>query len=227
MDAVPSSWQDSLSLGLTYSIAQMSSYLPKFFAALIVLIVGILLAKLIRKIVAKSLSAIRFSKMLDKTPIELFLKNDELGKKLEEGVASVVYWLLLFVVLHTTVSVLGLTPLSDVLDRVLLYIPHIFSAAFIFILGVLLAGVAETVIKGSLRGFDLQSARLFSKIASYMVVTIATLAAVAELGIASQFILILFIGVVFAASLGAGLALGLGGRETVEKMLNNWQKKAE
>jgi hypothetical protein len=39
--------------------------------------------------------------------------------------------------------------------------------------------------------------------------------------------LILFVGVVFAVSLGAGLALGLGGRNTVEKMLNNWQKQVE
>lgn len=227
MDAVPSSWQDSVSLGLTYSVAQISSYLPKILAALLVLIIGIILAKLVRNVVAKTLSALRLSKMLDKTPVELFLKNEEIGSRLEDGVAGIVYWLLLFLVLHTTVSVLGLTPLSAVLDRVLFYLPHIFAAVCIFIFGVLLAGAAETFVKGSLRGLDVQSSRLFAKIASYLVVTIGGLAAVAELGIASQFILILFIGVVAAFSLGAGLALGLGGKTTVEKMLNNWQNKVE
>lgn len=227
MDAVPSSWQDSISLGLTYTVAQISSYLPKILAALIILIVGILLAKLMRKLVVRTLSAMRLSKLLDKTPVELFLKNEEIGERLEDGVAGVVYWLLLFLVLHTTVSVLGLTPLSEVLDRVLFYLPHVFSAICIFIFGVLLAGAAETFVKGSLRGLDVQSARLFAKIASYLVVTIGGLAAVAELGIASQFILILFIGVVAAFSLGSGLALGLGGKTTVEKMLNNWQKTGE
>jgi hypothetical protein len=227
MDVVPSSWQDSLSLGLTYSVAQISSYLPKILAALLVLIVGIIFAKIVRNVVARALGALRLSKVLEKTPVELFLKNDEIGNRLEDGVAGVVYWLLLFLVFHTTVSVLGLTPLSDLLDRVLLYIPHIFSALFIFILGVILAGVAETFVKGTLRSLDPHSARLFAKIASYLVVTVGGLAAVAELGIASQFILILFVGVVFAVSLGAGLALGLGGRNTVEKMLNNWQKQVE
>lgn len=227
MDAVPSSWQDSLSLGLTYTVAQISSYLPKVLAALLVLIIGLILAKLIRSVVARTLSALRLSKMLDKTPVELFLKNDELGQRLEEGIASVVYWLLLFLVLHTTVSVLGLTPLSDVLDRILLYIPHVFSALCIFIFGVLLAGVAETFVKGSLRSLDIHTARLFAKVASYLVVTIGSLAAIAELGIASQFILILFVGVVFAFSLGAGLAIGLGGKSTVEKILNTWQSKVE
>jgi len=208
-------------------VAQVSSYLPKILAALIILIVGIVLARVVRKLVAKTLGAMRLSKILDKTPVELFLKNEEIGERLEDGIAGIVYWLLLFLVLHTTVSVLGLTPLSSVLDRVLFYLPHVFSALCIFIFGVLLAGAAETFVKGSLRGLDVHTARLFAKITSYMVVIVGSLAAVAELGIASQFILILFIGVVGACSIGGGLAIGLGGKTTVEKILNNWQKTVE
>lgn len=226
MEPSITSWQDSLGLGLTYTVAQISAYLPKILAAALVLIFGLLISRAMRKLVVKTLEAIRVSKLVDKTPLELFLKNAELGHKLEEGIAGVLYWLLLFLTLHTAVSVLGLTPVANILQDILGYIPHIFSAVFIFILGVLLAGVAETVVKGALRTTDGHSARLFSKIASYLVVTIAGLAAIAELGIASQFITILFVGVVFMISLGGGLALGLGGRETVEKMLNNWSKRS-
>lgn len=227
MDAIPTSWQDSLTLGLTYTVAQISSFLPNLLAALIVFIIGLLLARVARSLVLRTLGAIRFSKILEKTPAEQFLKNDEIGQKLEAGVAGIVYWLLLFLVLHTTVSMLGLVTLSDVFNRVLLYIPHVFVAVFIFILGVLLAGVAETAVKGSLRTFDVHSARLFSKVVSYMIVTFATLAAVAELGIASQFIYMLFQGIVYAAALAVGLAFGLGGKNTVEHMLERWQKKNE
>ena len=227
MDAVPSSWQDSLSLGLTYTVAQISSYLPTLLAAVVVLVVGLILARLVRSIVLRGLGALRVSKILDKTPIELFLKNDELGVKLEEGIANIIYWLLLFLVLHTTVSVLGLVQLSEVLNLILYYLPHVFSALVILLFSVLLAGVAETFVKSSLRRLDIQSARLFAKVASYMVVTVGSLAAIAELGIASQFIFILFQGVVAAFALGTGLAVGLGGKSTVEKMLNNWQKQDE
>lgn len=226
MEPVPS-WQESLSLGATYSVAQISAYFPKVVAAIFIFIVGLLISRAIRKIVVKTLEAIRVSKAIEKTPLELFLKNAELGQKLEEGIAGVLYWLLLFLTLHTSVSVLGLTPLSNVFQQILSYIPHVFSAIFIFFLGVLLAGVVETLVKGAMRGLDVHSSRLFAKVASYLVVTIASLAAVAELGIASQFITILFVGVVFTLSLGGGLALGLGGRETVEKMLQNWQKRSE
>lgn len=225
MEPTVTSWQDSLGLGMTYTVAQISAYLPKILAAVLVLIFGLLISRAMRKLIMKTLEAIRVSKLVDKTPLELFLKNAELGSKLEEGIAGVLYWLFLFLTIHTAVTVLGLTPVANIFQEILGYIPHVFSALFIFILGVLLAGVAETVVKGALRATDGHSARLFAKVASYLVVTIAGLAAIAELGIASQFITILFVGVVFMVSLGGGLALGLGGRETVEKMLSNWSKR--
>lgn len=220
-----SSWQESLNLGTTYAVAQISAYLPRILAALCVLFLGLILSKVVRKIVRGALETVRLSKAIEKTPLELFLKNAELGHKLEDAIAGVVYWLCLFLTLYTAVSVLGLTPLTNLFERVLEYIPHVFSAIFIFILGVVLAGVVETVIKGAMHGIDMQSTRVLAKVASYVVVTIGSLAAIAELGIASQFILILFIGVVFTISLGGGLAIGLGAKQTVEQMLQNWQKQ--
>jgi hypothetical protein len=225
MASIPQAWQDSLGLGMTYTVAQFSVYLPKIVGALIVLVVGIILARIIKKVVVKSLEAIRVSKAVEKTPLELFLKNAELGQKVEEVIGSIFYWLFLLVIIHTSVSLLGLSPLSTFFDKILDYIPHIFTAFLIFIFGVVLAGMVESVIKGTLRSFDAHSARLFAKVASYVVVAITTLAAIAELGIAKEFILILFIGVVSSLALGVGLALGLGGKDTVSKILDSWYKR--
>lgn len=227
MQPLPVSWQESLNLGATYAVAQISAYLPRILAAVCVLFLGLILSKIVRKIVSKALSTIRVSSVIEKTPLELFLKNAELGHKLEDVVAGVVYWLSIFLTLYTAVSVLGLTPLTDIFQKIIEYIPHVFSALFIFILGVILAGVVETVIKGAMQGVDIHSTRLFAKVASYLVVTIGSLAAIAELGIASQFILILFVGVVFAFSLAGGLAIGLGSKQTVEKMLESWHKDSK
>jgi hypothetical protein len=225
MEAFPQVWQDSLGLGLNYTIAQFSAQLPRIVGALIVFVVGLILARIIKKIVVRSLEAIRVSKAVEKTPLELFLKNAELGQKVEEVIGSIFYWLFLLVIVHTSVSLLGLSPLSNFFDKILDYIPHIFTAFLIFVFGVVLAGLVEGVVKGTLRSFDAHISRLFGKVASYVVVAITTLAAIAELGIAKEFILILFIGVVSSLALGTGLALGLGGKETVSRILDNWYKR--
>ena len=222
MDNIPQSWQSSFQLGWTYTIAQFSTALPRIVGAFAVFVIGLLIARVLRNIVIRTLEAIRVSNMVEKTPLEHFLKNSEAGQKLEEIIGSIVYWLFLFVVLHTSVALLGLTPLSDFMNRILGYIPHIFSALLIFVFGVLFAGVAEGVVKGGLRSIDIHSARLLAKVASYTVMSIAVLAAIAELGIASEFIIIFFFGVVSAFALGAGLAIGLGGQHLVRRIMDEW-----
>jgi hypothetical protein len=225
MNNTPQDWQTSLSLGTTYTVAQFSTFLPRIVGALLVFFIGLLIARFVKHLIIKALEGMRISKMVEKTPLELFLANAEFGQRIEGIIGSIFYWLFLFVILHTSISILGLTPLSDVMNQILNYIPHVFSALLIFVFGVLIAGLVESVVKGSMRSIDLKSGRLFAKVASYIVVVVASLAAISELGIASDFIRILFFGVVFSFSLGAGLALGLGGQDLIRKILDQWYKR--
>ncbi len=154
--------------------------------------------------------------------VEHFLRNADMSHKLEDLIGALLYWLIMLVVVQTSVAVLGLSSLSDILERILGYIPHVISAILVLFFGVLLAGLVESLVKGSIKSIDGRSARLLGKVSSYLVVTIAIMAAVSELGIASEFIMILFIGFIATVSLGAGLALGLGGKDVVAKMLGKW-----
>jgi Na+/phosphate symporter len=147
--------------------------------------------------------------------------------KLEVVIGGLVYWLVMLIVLHTTVSILGLEPLSQVLNTLLSYIPNVVSAILVLFFGVLLAGLVESLVKGAIRSIDGKAARLFGKITSYLVMSIAVLAAVSELGIARDFITILFVGFVATISVGLGLALGLGGQHVVRAMLDDWYQRVK
>lgn len=227
MNNVPQTWQQSFQLGLVSAVAQFSTFLPKFLGAMVVLFVGVLIAKILKKIVFKTLEAFRVSKIVEKTPLELFFSGANLGPKLEEILSGLVYWAVVFLVIYTSVSILGLTPLTVVMDKIFAYIPHILSAFLIFFFGVLLAGIVESMVKGSLRNFDVATVRLMAKLASYLVVTVASLAAVAELGIASEFLTILFGGVVFSVALGMALAIGLGGQDTMRLIFADWYQRTK
>jgi hypothetical protein len=226
MNNIPQNWQESFQLGLSYAVAQFTTFLPRILGAFLVFVVGLIVARIVRRLVVKALETFRVSKIVEKTPVELFLRNTETSNKIEELIGGIFYWLFLFLVIYTSVSLLGLEGLTAVFNKVLGYIPHIFSAIVIFVLGVLLAGIVESVVKGMLKSIGGQGARLFAKIASYLVVTVAILAAIAELGIASEFIRIMFFGAVFCFSLGFGLAIGLGGQDVVRKILNSWYERS-
>lgn len=222
---MPNEWYDPLSLFTAQTVTEISSYLPRLFAALLILVIGAAVAKALKKLMVKGLEVLMVSKAVKNTPVEHFLQNAEVGTKLEEVLGSVFYWLLMLVVIHTTVAVLGLASLSGVLERVLTYIPNILSAVLVLFFGVLIAGVVESLIKGSIKSIDGKSSRLLGKVASYLVMTISVMAAITELGIAKEFIMILFVGFVTMLSLGTGLALGLGGQDVVRRMLNGWYER--
>jgi hypothetical protein len=224
---VPSlnAFQQSLTITTTNLLTSMLSFFPRILAALLIFIFGIALARWVKRIVTRSLETVRLSQGLEKTPIQAFLKNAEVTTKIEVILANIVYWLLLLVVLHTSVSILGLTAVSAILNRILFYIPNIFSAVLVLFFGTLLAGLAETVVKGAIKSVDARSSRLLGTVASYLIMVIAVLAAVNELGIAQQFITTLFTGFVASITIAVGLAFGLGSKDTVAKAMDEWYKE--
>jgi hypothetical protein len=218
-------WYDPVLLITTQSLSSMAVYLPRVVAALLILIIGAALARLVKRLLVKLLDTVRVSKAFTDTPIELFLKNAEMTNRIEDIIGSIAYWLLMLVVIHTTVSVLGLTSLTLLLSKVLGYLPSVISAVLILVIGLLLAGLVESLVKGSIKTIDGKSARLVGKLASYLVVILAAMIAISELGIAQEFILVLFIGFVSFLVLGLGLSFGLGGQHVVKLMLDEWYKK--
>jgi len=214
--------QNSFNYVLGQTVNEMVIYVPKILGALVVFLVGLAIAKMLKRVVVKLLEALRITNLVQNTPVEHFLKNADATHKIEEIIGGTFYWIVMLIVLHTTVAVLGLNTVSFVLDKLLSYLPHVFSAVIVLVFGVLLAGLVEGVVKGSIRSIDGKASRLLGKLSSYLVVTLAILASVSELGIASDFIMVLFIGFIAMISLGFGLAIGLGGQEVIKKILDNW-----
>jgi hypothetical protein len=80
----------------------------------------------------------------------------------------------------------------------------------------------ESVVKGSLGAVDLKTSRLLGKTSSYIVLIFTILASLSQLHIASEFVQTLFMGIVATISIGLGLSLGLGSKDLVAKILNEW-----
>jgi small-conductance mechanosensitive channel len=215
----------SLSVLATETLTGISVFLPRLAAAILILIIGAGVAKGLKKLVVKLLETLKVSSWVKNTPVEHFFKNAEFGEKIEGVLGSIVYWILMLVVIHSTVSVLGLSSLTHVLDRVLTYVPRIISSILVLFFGLLIAGVVDSLVKGSIMSVDGKSARLLGKVSSYLVLIIVVLAAINELGIASEFIMVMFVGFIVMLSLGLGLAIGLGGQHLVKDIFSKWYKQ--
>lgn len=206
----------------TQFLLGLGLFLPKLIGALLVFFGGLLLAKLVKTALHKVLRALNLSRLVGQTPLQLALENPELSHRFETGLVTLVYWLLLILVAHTTAAVLGLTSVTLLLEKLLNYLPQVLSAILVLGFGVVLAGAVETMVKGAVRGLGMKQALWLGKISSYLVISVAIMSSLSELGIARDFITILFVGFIGSLSLATGLALGLGAKDTIKTAFAKW-----
>ncbi len=218
-------WQTAFSEATLTVLQTIFTFLPTFFASVLIFIIGLFLARFLKKLTVRFLTSLKLTRLFQMTGLEKFLTKAEIKIKIEEILGNLVKWLIIFVFFITAVNILGLQSVSVVLNSILGAVPRILSAAFILTAGVLLAGLIESLVKGSVAQLDLKLGRVAGKFASYLVVIFAILAAINELGIAQSLINTLFIGVVAMLALGFGLAIGLGAKDLVAKILNEWYEK--
>jgi len=219
------SWQQALTSIAGGALAQVAAFIPNLLGSVLVFLLGLLLGNWTKQAVVKSLRFLQLEKILHDTKLQSFLKKAEITQKLEEILGNLVKWSIVLIFSIAAINILGLTTVSSLLAGVLHYVPHILSAVIVLAIGVLLAGLVERLVKGGLSAVDLETSRLMGKISSYAVVTIAALAALSELKIAQEFIQILFIGFVSMLALGFGLAIGLGAKDLIAKLLSDWHKQ--
>ncbi len=216
--------QNSLS-GAAYSIlVSILSFIPTLLAAVVVFVVGLVLANWLKAIVIKLLNLLKLSEVLSKGGLKHFLDNAEITQKVEMVIGELVRYLTILIFFVASINLLGLNTVTQVLNGLLAYLPNIFAAVLIFGAGVVLAGFLEKLVKGSLGGIDIKLSRLMAKFTSYLVVVFTVLASISQLGIAKNLIDTVFVGFVGMLALALGLSLGLGSKDLVKAILEDWYK---
>lgn len=217
-----SNWQDAIVVAGSSVLSRLAIFIPNLLGAILILIIGWLAGSWLKILVSKILGAVKLNALITGTAIDSFLKKAEIRGKIEDILGSTVRWLTIFIFFIAAINILGLSTVSQVLNNILGYIPKVFSAAIVLLAGVLLAGLVESLVKGAVGSVAVSVSRFLGKLASWIVMIFATLAAISELGIAANFINTLITGTIAMLSLGLGLALGLGSKDLVKEILTEW-----
>lgn len=202
-----------------------SGFFPNLLGAFILVLVGIILSKWLKSAVIKLAIATKISSLSKNPAIQDFLDNAQVGTKIENVLGEIVKWIVLLFFIIAASNLLGLTSISALLVGVFAIIPNLMASLVILILGVVLAGFLEKVVKGSLGAQDPSLSRFAGRVVSYTTMTIFILAAMSQLGIASFFIQITYIGFILVLVLALGLGFGLGSKDIFKKILEDWYKK--
>ena len=213
-------WGDVLNQSLQELWGGVLMFVPKFVIALIIFIIGWVIAVALGKIVEQIVKALKVDLALKSLGVEEPL--DRAGMKLDAGafLGGLVRWFVILVFVLAAIDVFGLTQVTEFLRGVVLvYIPQVIVAALILVAAALLADVANRVVQGSAKAAHLPSAGLLGGMAKWAIWVFAILTALYQLGIAGPLIQTIFTGFVAMVVIAGGLAFGLGGKDAAARYL--------
>ena len=218
-------WQSALIASWGQVWAAFLKIIPSILGAIVIFAIGLILAYWAKRLVTELLKIVKIDKLSKSAGIDAYLAKAEIKVDLVGLVATIVEWLIILTFFLAVVDILGLTTVSLVLARVLGYIPNIVAAALIFGAGYFIAGLAEGLVKGALVSVDHEAAKPVGRLARWVILIVAFFAAVDQLQIARSLIATFFQGLTYTIVLVVGLSIGLGAKDLVSRILNDWYEK--
>jgi len=206
---------------------QIAIALPQIIGALLILLIGWIIAKIVKNLVVRGLKLVRFNFLTEKSGIEKFLVEGGVKVSSIDLIGTLVYWIIMLVVILATLNSLKLTTASTLFNEVMLFIPNVIVAIIILILGIYFARLVSQIMVTSLTTMKEKTAAVISKIAYYTIIVLTVFVILAQLNIAEQIVNSAFIILFGAICLAFGLAFGIGGKDWASDIIKKYLKKEE
>ena len=203
-------------------LRQVGDFLPRLALALVVVLVGWLLAKTAKFAIVKGLRAVNFHVVTQRAGLDGFLRQGGIQTDTTEILGLMVYWLVILGALVIAFNSLGLIYVTDLLGRVILFVPKVMVALLVLAFGAYFARFLGNAITAYCKNVHIQDAELLGRLAQYAILAFVVLIALDQVNIGGDIVrqsfLILLAGVVFALA----LAFGLGGKDWAAEILERW-----
>jgi hypothetical protein len=219
------SWQDALLDSWSRVWSSIVGGLPSVLGAIIIFAIGLILAFWAKRVVEQLLRSVKLEKFSQRAGIDAYLKKADIKADLAALIATFAEWLIIIVFFLAAVDILGLAVVSQVLVNVVGYVPNIIAAALILGAGTFVATVVGGLVRGALTSVDPALAKPVGKFARWLILIIAVFAAIDQLQIAQGLINVFYQGLTYTIVLAVGLSVGLGAKDLVAKILNDWYER--
>lgn len=195
-------------------------FLPELLLALLVLVVGWIIAGWSKQIVERVFSTLKVNEALDAAGVDVLARRAGYPLKAGRFVGTLVKWFVIVVFFIAALDILSLDQVTVFFrDVVLGYLPKVIVAVLILLVAMVVANIASASVTAGAKAAEFGSANMLGPITRYAIILFAVLAAMSQLEIAPELVQTLFMGIIFAASLAFGLAFGLGGRDAAGKYI--------
>jgi len=225
-------WVDSLAVPTTDALLELwygfLSFIPGLIAAIVIFLIGWILAVIIGKLVAEILTRIKLNQFFERAGWKTALEKAEMKINPSDFIGAIVKWVLVITFLYAAVGVLGAPfgAFKELLGDILGYLPNVIVAALIFVIAVIIADIVEKVVRAAVEGIKVGYGHLVGVIIKWAIWIFAILAIFQQLKFdwadwIFDLIKIVFVGIVAMLA----IAFGLGGKDVAAEIAQDIKKK--
>ncbi|CAM4120661.1 Transporter [Pseudomonas reidholzensis] len=212
-------WTQSLVTAMTALWTKVANFIPNLFGALVVVLLGFVVAKLLDTLLSKLLAKFGLDRLMAGTGMTKMLSRAGIQVPISTLIGKIVYWFVLLIFLVSAAESLGLERVSATLDMLALYLPKVFGAALVLLAGVMLAQLVNGLTRGAAEGIGLEYAAGVGRIAQGLVIIIAISVAISQLEVKTDLLNHVIVIGLITVGLAIALAMGLGSREIAGQIL--------
>ncbi len=219
------SWAQLTIKALQDSWVGFINYIPRIIGAIIIFLIGWIIAVAIGRVVAEILRRVKFNRIFDNGDWKRALEKAEIKVDAASFVGAIVKWILVIVFLLASIEALGFVQFSSFLKDILDYLPNVIVAVAIFIVTVIIADILEKIVRASVESTKVGYGHIAGIIVKWSIWIFAILSILIQLKIAPSLIETIVRGVVGLIVIAGGLAFGLGGKDVAAEVLQDLKRK--
>ena len=215
-------WGEVFTTSLQSIWAGFIGFVPNLIVAIIIFIVGWVIGAVIGKALERLSESLKLDKLFESIGTGEMLQRAGLKLNIGKFIGETVKWFIIIVFLVASLDVLKLHQVNVFLNQVLQYLPQVIIAVLILVIVSVVSIAMRKFIESSVKAAYIKSstAKFLGTTTYYAIWVFGIIIALSELGIAAQFMQILFTGIVVAGAIAVGLAFGLGGKDAAKDVLD-------
>jgi len=221
MDKV-SEFSDVAMKSLNNIWVEITAIFPNLVGALIIIIIGWIVTKIVVKVIKKILKVAKAHKLDEKINEIEIVEGKKLNFNTINVVSKTVKYLMYIVIFVTASDIIGLDVITEQISDLLSYLPQLFAALIFFIVGLLFANFVKNGLKSLFESMDLAGGKMISQVVFFLMLTFIAITALNQAGIDTEIITNNVNMIIAAFLLAFAIAFGLGAREVVGKLLNTF-----
>lgn len=216
------SWTQLITRAFQTLTSDIMEAMPSIIGAIVLLVLGWILARFGRFIVTKLSDRVGLNKLANKVRFDEFLTNANINSTASKIVGQVVYWLVFLVFLVAAMETMGWQEVSNEITNLISYLPKLLASVVLFGFGLYIAQFLRDFLKGATKSLGISAGKLISGFVYYIILAIVTLTALKQAGIDISIVtsnLTLIIGTIL---LSAGISYGFASRHILTNILSSF-----